>query len=47
MDDEVKELKEKHQEFVELFVSWVEERQSSFTFSTGKEEREAKYKEFQ
>ena len=46
VDDEVKELKKKHEEFIELFVSWVEERQGSFTFSTPKEEREAKYKEF-
>ena len=46
VDDEVKELKEKHTEYIELFVSWVEERQGSFTFSTSKEEREEKYKEF-
>ena len=34
VDDEVKELKEKHKEFIELFVSWIEERQDSPTFST-------------
>ena len=46
VDDEVKELKEKNQEYIDLFVSWVEERQDSPTFSTTKDEREEKYNEY-
>ena len=46
-DEELEKMQERHGELIETFVSWIEERSESQTFSVSKENREQIYKEYE